>query len=211
MASKTVNAMDFTGRGLRIGLLGGSFNPAHSGHRHLSIEALRRLDLDRIWWLVSPQNPLKPVAGMAPLEHRLAAAWSVARHPRIIVSDIENRLGTRRTADTLAALTKQHPRTRFVWLMGADNLMQISQWSRWQEIFETVPVAVFARPSYSLHALAGTAARRYRRNRILEGAARTLAVTPPPAWVFCRMRHDPTSASAIRARVHGTDNARGTQ
>ncbi len=198
------------GRGLRIGLLGGSFNPAHSGHLQLSLEALRRLELDRIWWLVSPQNPLKPAAGMAPFAQRLAAARTVARHPRLMVSDIEARLGTRRTADTLAALTRRFPRSRFVWLMGADNLAQVSQWGRWREIFETVPVAVFGRPSYSLHALAGAAARRYRRNRFPEASARALAGLAPPSWVFCRMRLDPISASTIRARGHGADRAGGT-
>jgi nicotinate-nucleotide adenylyltransferase len=193
------------GRGLRIGLLGGSFNPAHSGHLHLSLEALRRLELDRVWWLVSPQNPLKPAAGMAPFAQRLAAARTLARHPRLVVSDIEARLGTRRTADTLAALTRRFAGNRFVWLMGADNLVQVPQWARWREIFETVPVAVFARPSYSLPALAGAAARRYRRNRVPQASARALATLAPPAWVFCRMRLDPTSASTIRARGRGAD------
>ena len=199
------------GRGLRIGLLGGSFNPAHSGHLHLSLQAMRRLELDRVWWLVSPQNPLKPAAGMAPFAQRLAAARTVARHPRLLVSDVEARLGTIRTADTLARLTRRYPRTHFVWLMGADNLVQVPQWERWREIFEAVPVAVFARPSYSLLALAGAAARRYRRNRVPEASARALAGLAPPAWVFCRMRLDPISASTIRARGRGADGAPGTK
>ena len=187
-------------RGLSIGLLGGSFNPAHSGHLALSLEALRTLKLDRIWWLVSPQNPLKPEDGMAPFKDRIAAASAVARHPRLIVTDIEARLGTRYTADTLDALARRCPTHRFVWLMGADNLVQVSRWERWPRIFHTVPVAIFARPSYSLRALAGAAARRYRRNRVPERRASALAGMDPPAWVFCRMRLDPTSASAIRAR-----------
>ena len=203
-------AVTCAGRGLRIGLLGGSFNPAHSGHMHLSLEAMRRLELDFIWWLVSPQNPLKPAAGMAPFAQRLAAARMVARHPRLIVSDIEVQLGTRRTADTLTSLTRHFPRNRFVWLMGADNLVQVPKWDRWRKIFEAVPVAVFARPSYSLHALAGAAARRYRRNRVPESSARVLAALEPPAWVFCRMRLDPTSASTIRARGPSADSAGGT-
>jgi nicotinate-nucleotide adenylyltransferase len=190
------------GRGgtLRVGLLGGSFNPAHSGHRHLSEQALKRLALDRVWWLVSPQNPLKPEAGMAPFAERLASARTAARNPRIVVTDIEARLGTRYTADTLAALTMRFPRLRFVWLMGADNLIQIPQWKHWSWIFNTVPVAIFGRPSYSLRALAGKAARRYRHHRLPERAAAGLADEAPPAWVFCRMRLDPTSATAIRAR-----------
>lgn len=187
-------------RGLRIGLLGGSFNPAHSGHLNLSLAALKRLDLDRIWWMVSPQNPLKSDDGMAPFADRLASAEALARHPRIEVSDIEVRLGTRFTADTLAALVRRFPAHDFVWLMGADNLIQIPAWDRWSRIFHTVPVAVFARPSYSLGALAGPAARRFRRYRLPESEAGRLAGSKPPAWVFCRMRLDPTSATALRAR-----------
>jgi len=186
--------------GLRIGLMGGSFNPAHGGHLNLSLAALKRLSLDRVWWLVSPQNPLKPDDGMAPFADRLASAEALARHPRIDVSDIEARLGTRYTADTLAALVARYPAHDFVWLMGADNLIQIPAWDRWSRIFHTVPVAVFARPSYSLRALAGPAARRFRRHRLPEGKAGQLAGLRPPAWVFCHMRLDPTSASALRAR-----------
>jgi len=187
-------------RGLRIGLLGGSFNPAHSGHLNLSLAALKRLGLDRIWWMVSPQNPLKSDDGMAPFADRLASAEALAGHPRIEVSDIEVRLGTRFTADTLAALVQRFPAHDFVWLMGADNLIQIPAWDRWSRIFHTVPVAVFARPSYSLGALAGPAARRFRRYRLPESEAGRLAGSKPPAWVFCRMRLDPTSATALRAR-----------
>lgn len=187
--------------GLRIGLLGGSFNPAHGGHLNLSLAALKRLELDRIWWLVSPQNPLKSDDGMAPFADRLASAEALAgRHPRIEASDIETRLGTRFTADTLAALVRRYPSHDFVWLMGADNLIQIPEWDRWSRIFHTVPVAVFARPSYSLGALAGPAARRFRRYRLPESEAGRLVGSKPPVWVFCRMRLDPTSATALRAR-----------
>lgn len=187
-------------RNRRIGLLGGSFNPAHSGHRNLSLEALKRLRLDQIWWMVSPQNPLKPVEGMASFEDRFASAAAVADHRAICVTDIEVRLGTRYTADTLATLVRRHPRVDFVWLMGADNLIQIPSWDRWSLIFNTVPVAIFARPSYSLRALAGTAARRFRHYRLAESMAHHLPDLSPPAWVFCHMRLDPTSATAIRAR-----------
>jgi nicotinate-nucleotide adenylyltransferase len=184
----------------RVGLLGGSFNPAHGGHLHISLEALKRLDLDEVWWLVSPQNPLKPRAGMATLEDRLAGARALARHPRIRVSDIERRLGTLYTADTLAALKRRFPRIRFVWLMGADNLIQIVRWERWRNIFELVPIAVFARPSYSLPSLSGPAARRYARRRIPLRDARRLADTAPPAWVFLPVRLDARSATDIRSR-----------
>jgi nicotinate-nucleotide adenylyltransferase len=184
----------------RVGLLGGSFNPAHGGHLHVSREALKRLDLDEVWWLVSPQNPLKPRAGMGGLEERLANARAVARHPRIKVTDLETRLGTSYTADTLAALKRRFPHTRFVWLMGADNLLQISRWERWKNIFELVPIAVFARPSYSLRSLSGSAARRFARRRVSLQGARRLADTVPPAWVFLPVRLDARSATDIRSR-----------
>jgi nicotinate (nicotinamide) nucleotide adenylyltransferase/ribosome silencing factor RsfS/YbeB/iojap len=183
----------------RIGLLGGSFNPAHRGHLHLSLTALQRLDLDEVWWLVSPQNPLKPVAGMAPFPVRLDQAREVAAgHKRIRVTDLENWLGSRYTADTLKAMRRRFPRLRFVWLMGGDNLVQIRHWERWAEIFRIVPIAVFDRPSYSAKALAGLAARRFARERLSSTAARRLAETKPPAWAFFHTRLDPTSATRIR-------------
>lgn len=184
---------------LRVGLLGGSFNPAHGGHRHISLAALRRLRLDQVWWLVSPQNPLKAAAGMAPQARRIARAAAVARHPRIRVTGVEARLGTRYTADTLTALRRLYPGIRFVWLMGADNLCQIPRWSRWREIFHATPIAIFARHPYSLTALAGRAARRYAHRRLPERQAGALAEMQPPAWVFLHTRLHPASATAIRA------------
>jgi nicotinate-nucleotide adenylyltransferase len=183
----------------RVGLLGGSFNPAHAGHLHISLEALRRLRLDEVWWLVAPQNPLKPVEGMAPFGERLAGARRLARHPRIRVLDLEARLGTHFTADTLAAVQRLFPRVRFVWLMGADNLSQIRHWERWTEIFRRLPIAVMARPTYCLTALAGLAAQRFRRRRIRAAEARRLAGMMPPAWVFMPIRLDASSATMIRA------------
>ncbi len=183
----------------RIGLLGGSFNPAHEGHRHVSLEALKRLDLDEVWWLVAPQNPLKLTAGMAPLEARMKQASSLVRHPHIRVLDLEKALGTFYTADTLAALQACYPRQHFVWLMGADNLAQIRYWQGWPSIFARVPIAVFARPTYCLRALAGLAAKRFARARLLP-PARRLASQTPPAWVFLRVKLDPSSATAIRSR-----------
>ena len=185
--------------GRRIGLLGGSFNPAHAGHRDISLQALARLGLDEVWWLVSPQNPLKPVAGMAPFARRLAEARRVARHPRIKVTDLEARLGTRYTAATLRQLTRRFPANRFVWLMGADNLAQIDRWRAWQQIFHLVPVAVWARPSYCFRALAAKAARRFAGARLPERAGRLLPATDPPAWVFVHGRLNPLSATAIRS------------
>jgi len=186
-------------RGRRIGLLGGSFNPAHDGHRHISLLALRRLGLDEVWWLVSPQNPLKPARGMASLARRIASARSVARHPRLRVTDIERTLNTRYTVDTVRALKRRHPGYIFVWLIGADNLLQMPRWKDWTGLFRSVAVAIFARPSYSLKALAGQAASRFAQFRLPESRARCLAWRDPPAWTFLRIRLHPASATAIRA------------
>lgn len=153
-----------------------------------------------MWWLVSPQNPLKPARGMAPYAKRMAGARALARdHPRIRVSDIEARLGTRYTADTLAQLRRRFPRLAFVWLMGADNLIQVSRWERWKEIFRAVPVAVFDRPTYSSRAVAAKAAQRFARVRLPEAAAGVLAGRRPPVWVFIHGPRLPVSATAIRA------------
>jgi len=184
----------------RIGLLGGSFNPAHGGHLHISRLALSRLDLDEVWWLVSPQNPLKPAAGMTPFAARLDAAERVAAGERgIRVTGIEARLGSTYTADTLRSLRRRFPRARFVWLMGGDNLVQLPYWKQWQEIFRTAPIAVFDRPRTALPALAGIAARRFARARVPIPAARRLVLMAPPAWVFFHTRLDPRSATGIRA------------
>ncbi|CAK0753761.1 putative nicotinate-nucleotide adenylyltransferase [Azospirillaceae bacterium] len=197
--------------GRRIGLLGGSFNPAHDGHRHISLFALKALGLDQVWWLVSPHNPLKPVAGMAPLSDRLAGAQAWADHPRIVISDLERRLGTRYTADTLACLARRFPRTRFVWLIGADNLSQLPRWRRWPEIFLRVAIAAFNRPPYSIKALASRAAQRFRRNRLPEARARRLAKAPLPAWSYLGTPAHPASATAIRGRrLSGNTNATAT-
>ncbi len=182
----------------RIGLLGGSFNPAHGGHRHISLEALKRLRLDEVWWLVSPQNPLKPVAGMAPLSERIEQAARIANHSRIRVADVETDMGTVYTADTLARLVNRHRNARFVWLMGADNLLQISRWRRWTEIFDTMPIAVFDRPSYSFRALSGRAARRFAKARLKEAQAGRLVEKRAPAWIFLHTPLNALSATAIR-------------
>lgn len=183
----------------RIGLLGGSFNPAHAGHLHLSLAALKRLDLDAVWWLVSPQNPLKSAKDMAPLAARMAGARAAARHPRIHVSDMETAFGTTYTAETLALMRRRFPRARFVWLMGADNLMQIPRWAKWTRIFEQTPVAVIARPAYSWNVMHGKAALRYRSARIGDRAATSLARRRPPAWTYLATRLHPASATEIRA------------
>lgn len=165
---------------MRIGLLGGSFNPAHAGHLAMSLYALKRMKLDQAWWLVSPQNPLKPERGMMPLAERLARAREIARHPKIIVTDIERELGTRYTADSLRILRARFAGARFVWLMGADNLLQISRWRDWADIFRLMPVAVFRRKGY---AAGGVAAARFARFRHPARFAGRLADAGPPAWL----------------------------
>jgi nicotinate (nicotinamide) nucleotide adenylyltransferase/ribosome silencing factor RsfS/YbeB/iojap len=185
----------------RIGLLGGSFNPTHGGHLHISLLALQRLDLDEVWWMVSPQNPLKPVNGMAAFAERLAGAAALAKgHPRVKVSAIEASLNTTYTADTIAVLKRRYPQTRFVWLMGGDNLAQLPRWKRWVELMERVPIAVFDRPQTSLRALAGKAAQRFARARVPADAARSLAEMKAPAWAFFHSRLDPRSATEIRKK-----------
>lgn len=188
-----------TSQGQRIGLLGGSFNPAHGGHRHLSVNALRLLALDQVWWLVSPQNPLKRSRGMAPFDIRLAHARRVADHPRIHVSDIEARIGTRFTVDTLAKLKRRHCQHRFVWLMGADNLQQLPKWNHWEEILGAMPVAVFDREPYSWNVLGQQAASRFRRFQWSQQDGRALADADPPAWGFFRMKRHPMSATWVRS------------
>jgi ribosome silencing factor RsfS/YbeB/iojap/nicotinate (nicotinamide) nucleotide adenylyltransferase len=183
----------------RIGLLGGSFNPAHEGHRHLSLEALKRLGLDEVWWLVSPQNPLKSDDGMEPLATRLARAKQLAHHSRIKVEAPELLLGTRYTLDTVRALNQLYPHAHFVWLMGADILPQLVDWQGWRELFAEIPIAAFARPGWSYAALQSAAPRAFARYRIAAGRVRMLASCPPPAWCFIPGRLDSHSATAIRA------------
>lgn len=189
-----------TGVARKIGLLGGSFNPAHEGHRDISLAALAYLGLDEIWWLVAPQNPLKSAAGMAPFDARMAEAEKVASHPRIRVTDFEQRAGTRYTADTLKRLKHKYRAYRFVWLMGADNLATMADWKDWQQIFHLVPIAVFDRPTYTYQALAALAARRFACFRAREQAARTLVTSSPPAWIFVHHRLNPISATEIRQK-----------
>ncbi len=193
--------------GQRIGLLGGSFNPAHEGHLHISSLALRRLKLDQLWWLVSPQNPLKPESDMAPLSERLSGAKKfAAADPRIIVTDLEKELSTRHTVDTIEALKRLYPGVSFVWVMGADLLVQLGGWKRWRTLFRTVPIAIFARPAYSSRALTSKAARRFAASRIERFRAGALADMRPPAWAYLRTRLNPQSATRIRA-----ENQRGSK
>ena len=186
------------GRGQSVGLLGGSFDPPHAGHVRISEAALRRLGLDWLWWLVTPGNPLK-ARGPAPLPARMAAARAVLRHPRMRATDVEARLGTRRTAETLARLRALAPGVRFVWIMGSDNLAQLHRWRDWRRIMEGVPVCVMARPGARLAARFAPAARAYRRAQLDESEARALIRRDPPAWVVLNLPLSPLSSSALRA------------
>ncbi len=184
--------------GMVIGLLGGSFDPAHEGHAHISREALKRLGLDQVWWLVTPGNPLKP-RQPAPMADRMVRARAVLKdHPRIRVTDLESRLGTRLTADTIARLRAIYPGVTFVWLMGADNLVQFHKWARWRDILNAVPVAVLARPGSGVAARLSVAARTYGTHRVSRGKA--LAFDPPPSWLFVDLPMNGASSSEIRAR-----------
>ncbi len=187
--------------GPRVGLLGGSFNPAHTGHLHISREAIRLLGLDELWWMVSPGNPLKPMAGMAPFAARLASAKAQARgQPRIRATGIEARLGTRYTVDTVVSLTRQLPHYRFIWLMGADNLASFHRWRGWRQIARAVPIAVFARPRYVGDSLTAPAMGWLRPYRHGPETARDWPRWRCPAIVILPIRLDPTSATEIRAR-----------
>ena len=182
----------------KVGLLGGSFNPAHGGHRAVSLFALRALALDEVWWLVSPGNPLKDASGMAPLAARLASARDLARGSAIRPTGIESQLGTRYTVDTLKALKTRYKHYNFIWLMGGDNLLQFDRWRAWREIARTVPIAVIARPGYSHAARAAPAMGWLRRFVRPAGQARKWTDWSTPALVFLRFVPDPRSATSIR-------------
>jgi nicotinate-nucleotide adenylyltransferase len=187
-------------RGMRIGLFGGTFDPPHEAHRAASLLALRRLRLDRVWWMVTPGNPLKDTRGLAPLPRRLAAAGALARDPRIAVTAFEAQVGARYSLDTLAFLTARCPGVRFVWIMGADNLRNFHRWHRWRAIAAMVPIAVVDRLGPSLRATAGPAGQALARYRIPERAALTLPARMPPAWIYLHGLKSPLSSTALRAR-----------
>jgi nicotinate-nucleotide adenylyltransferase len=188
--------------GLRIGLLGGSFDPPHAGHIAISRIALRRLRLDRLWWLVTPGNPLKE-QGPGPLEARLAACRALAKHPRIVITGVEAQIHTRFTYDTLCQLRRRCPGVRFVWIMGADNLLSFHRWRHWRDIANLVPIAVIDRPGSTLKAEAARAAQALRKARRPERDAPNLALARPPAWVLLHARRSALSSSALRASARG--------
>lgn len=185
---------------MRIGLLGGSFNPAHAAHRRISVAALKRLGLDQVWWVVSPRNPLK-ASGTAPgLEARVAVAKEVGRHPKIVVTAFEAALDSPYTVDTVSFLRRRFPSVRFVWLMGADNLAALHRWQRWEELVALAPIAALDRPGYRLKALASRAAQRFASARVDESDARGLAQLAPPAWTLLTVPLSPISSTALRER-----------
>ncbi len=184
---------------MRVGLLGGSFNPAHAGHRQIAQLALRRLRLDQVWLLVSPGNVLKPRKGMAPMRDRLASSRVLADNRHIVATGIENTWRTRYSIDTVRRLRQHFPRVEFVWVMGADILEELPRWRCWVKFASLVPIAVLPRPGYTLRALAGRAAQRLHAGRRADHAAALLARLAPPAWIFLPSRQSAASASAIRA------------
>lgn len=188
------------GDGQRIGLFGGSFNPAHRGHYMVALYALHRLQLDWVWWLVSPQNPLKDPTETDEYGKRLAYTRRIARHPRFIVTDLEEQIHTRYTAQTLEALKGAFKRGHFVWIMGADSLANLHRWHHWTDIMESVPVAVLARPGYSIRALQSPAATRYASCRVPQHLAASLPLRRPPAFCFVTMPLRKESSTAIRNR-----------
>jgi nicotinate-nucleotide adenylyltransferase len=187
--------------GMRIGLLGGSFNPAHAAHREISLTALKRLGLDQVWWLVTPGNPLKDVSHLPGLAARVAAAREIARHPRITVTGFDGGSGSRYTIDLLKVLKQRFPGVHFVWLMGADNLAEFHRWKAWPEIFATMPIAVLDRPGYRLKARASQAAKRFAPYYVDETDAAGLALLVPPAWTVLSHKLSGLSSTALRENV----------
>jgi nicotinate-nucleotide adenylyltransferase len=185
--------------GMRIGLFGGSFNPPHEAHRAVTLFAMKRLQLDRVWWLVTPGNPLKDNKGLPPLETRIADAEALAAHPRIDVTGIEAVIGTKYSYDTIVRLLHECPQSRFVWIMGVDNLKSFHRWKQWQGIAAAVPIAVVDRGGTPLSMLGSPAAQALARARIPESRAMTLADETPPAWVFLHGMKLALSSTELRA------------
>ena len=184
-------------KGMVVGLLGGSFDPAHEGHVHITHEALKRIALDRVWWLVTPGNPLK-ARQPAPMADRLVRARAVMHDPRVVVTGLEEALGTRTTADTIDRLRAIYPGVHFVWLMGADNLVQFHKWGRWRDILRSVPVGVLARPGAGVAARLSVAARAFKVHQVSRGEG--LGNRKPPVWCFVNLPLNAASSSAIRAK-----------
>ena len=193
---------------MRIGLFGGTFDPPHAAHLGASLLAMKRLRLDRMWWLVTPGNPLKDTRGLTPIGDRIKAAEVLANHPRIVVTGLEAAIGSRYTFDTLAYLKAHCPGVDFVWIMGADNLRSFHRWENWRGIASMLPIAVVDRLGPSLYAAGGTAGQALARFRIPETAARSLPGRAPPAWVYLHGLKSPLSSTALRAQRRLSQNRR---
>lgn len=180
--------------------MGGSFNPPHEGHLIVARTALKRLQLDWLWWLVTPGNPLKQNHDLAPLPERISAIRAMTQDPRMVLTSLEERLQTPYTAATLAFLKMRYRETHFVWIMGADNLATFHRWQNWRDIAAAMPLAVVDRPGWRLAAMASPAARALARYRVNEADAAALALKTPPAWVFLTTRLSPLSSTDMRMR-----------
>ncbi len=186
---------------MRIGLFGGTFDPPHEAHLGACLLAMKRLGLDRVWWLVTPANPLKDISALTPLERRIHAIRTFARHPRIDVTGFEAAIGTRYTFDTIAFLRRRCPGVHFVWIMGADNLRSFHRWQKWKGIAKLVPIAVIDRLGPSLYASAGVAGQALARWRLPESAAKSLASRQPPAWAYLHGLKSPLSSTELRRKI----------
>jgi nicotinate-nucleotide adenylyltransferase len=185
---------------MRIGLFGGTFDPPHEAHLNACLLGMKRLELDRVWWIVTPANPLKDTRGLAPLDRRIRAIKAFTQHPRINVTGFEATIGTRYTFDTVAFLVRRCPGVRFVWIMGADNLRSFHRWQKWRGIANLVPIAVVDRLGPSLYASAGVAGQALAKWRLPESAAKSLAGRRPPAWIYLHGLKSPLSSTALRRK-----------
>jgi nicotinate-nucleotide adenylyltransferase len=197
--SREVRFLPPNAPGMRIGLFGGTFDPPHLAHVGATLLAMKRLKLDRVWWLVTPGNPLKNTKGLAPLSQRIAAAREITRHPRIDITGIEAVINTRYTYDTICWLKARFPRVRFVWIMGADNLRHFHRWQKWREIARLVPIVVIDRLGPSLYAGASAAGQALSRFRLKEQDACALPDRRAPSWAFLHGLKSPLSSTALRA------------
>lgn len=198
--------------GMRIGLLGGSFNPAHEGHRHISLEALKRLGLHQVWWLVTPGNPLKAGVPLSDIDERMEVAHTLtATVPQIKITGFEAALGSPFTIDTVTFLKRRYPLVRFIWIMGGDNLAQFHRWRRWRAVFETIPILVMDRPDARLRALSSPAAGAYTQARIAQANVKALTKLAPPIWSYISIPLSFQSSTAIRAQgLYPLKQRRGT-